>query len=126
MRWLALILVAIHALVLSAHDAAHRELAIHLNVWQTIFAYSVIVVAPVLAAVMIFTRYTRFGFGLLAVSMLGALVFGVYHHFILESPDHVAFLPEGELQGLFRVTAAAMAVVELAGVGIGIRGWRLP
>ena len=126
MQRLALVLVATHALVLLGHDAAHRELAVHLNVWQTIFAYSVIVVAPVLAAATVFTRYAQFGFGLLATSMLGALLFGIYHHYLLVSPDHVAHLPAGELQGLFRTTAAAMAVVELAAVGIGIRGWLLP
>jgi len=121
---LALILVAIHALVLLAHDAAHRDLAVHLNTWQTIFAYSVIVVAPVLAVAAAFTRYAQLGFGLLAASMFGALVFGVYHHYILVSPDHVAHLPAGDSQGLFRATAAAMPVLEFAGVGLGVWGWR--
>ena len=59
---------------------------------------------------------------ILAASMFGALLFGVYHHFVLVSPDHVSHLPAGAAQGLFQVTAAAMAVLELAAVGIGIRG----
>ena len=116
--------MAIHALVLLGHDAAHRELAVHLNAWQTIFAYSVIVVAPVLAVVLVFTRHARLGFGLLVASMLGALLFGVYHHYILVSPDHVAHLPAGESQSLFRATAAAMSTLECAGVGLGVWGWR--
>ena len=66
MRRLTLLLVAIHVLVLLGHDAAHRELAVHLNAWQTFFAFSVIVVAPVLAVVLVFTRTARLGFALLA------------------------------------------------------------
>jgi len=102
------------------HDAAHRELGVHLSTWQTIFAYLVIVAAPVLAALLVFTAYQRLGFALLAISMLGALLFGLYHHYILVSPDHVSHLPLGEAQGLFRATAAAMGVLELAGVGLGV------
>ncbi len=123
MRRLTFLLVAIHALVLLGHNAAHRELAVHLNAWQTFFAFSVIVVAPVLAVVLVFTRTARLGFALLAAGMLGALLFGVYHHYILISPDHVAHLPAGESQDLFRATAAAMAVLEFAGVGLGAWGW---
>jgi hypothetical protein len=55
--------------------------------------------------------------------MFGSLLFGVYHHYILVSPDHVAHLPAGDSQGLFRLTAAAMAVVELAGAGFGAWRW---
>ena len=88
-----------------------------------IFAYSVIVVAPVLAVALVFTPYARLGFGLLVTSMLGALLFGVYHHYILVSPDHVAHLPAGESQDLFRATAAAMSTLECAGVGLGVWAW---
>jgi len=124
MRRLALALVFIHALVILSHDAAHRELAIKLNDWQTIFVFSVIVAAPFLAALLAFTQYARLGFGLLAVSMSGAFLFGIYHHYILISPDHVAHLPGGESQGLFRASAAVMAFLEFAGVGLGVWGWR--
>ena len=124
MRRLVIVLVAIHAAVLLGHDAAHRELGVHLNTWQTIFAYLVIVAAPALAAVLVFTEYQRVGFTLLAISMLSALAFGVYHHYILISPDHVSHLPVGESRGLFKATAAVMGVLELGGVGLGVWGWR--
>lgn len=124
MQWIALALVVAHALVLLGHDAAHSDLAVHLKLWQTIFAYSVIVAAPIAAVTLVFTRHARLGFGLLAVSMLGSLLFGVYHHYILVSLDHVAHLPAGESQGLFRLTAAVMAVVELAAAGFGAWCWR--
>jgi hypothetical protein len=124
MRRIAFALVTVHMLVLLSHNAAHRELGVQLNVWQTIFAYSVIVAGPIFAAAVLFTRHQRLGYALLAVSMFGALVFGVYHHYILVSPDHVAHLPTGESQGHFRATAAVMGIFELAGVALGIWGWR--
>jgi hypothetical protein len=124
MRRLAIVLVAIHAAVLLGHDAAHRDLGVYLNTWQTIFAYLIIIAAPVVAALLVFTTYPRLGFALLAISMLSALIFGVYHHYILVSPDHVSHLPAGDSQGLFRATAAVMGVLELAGVGLGVWGWR--
>ena len=54
--------------------------------------------------------------------MLGSLLFGAYHHYVAISPDHVAHLPPGDAQGLFRVTAQLMVVVELLGAGVGIAG----
>ena len=124
MRWSALGIVALHALVILAHDSAHRELPVELSLWQTIYAYSVIVLAPLVAVALVFTRAARQGFTLLALSMLGALVFGAYHHYVGISPDNVAHLPEGEAQGLFRATAAAMIVIEIAGIGAGVWGRR--
>ncbi len=124
MRRLTIVLVAIHAAVLLGHDSAHRELGVYLNTWQTIFAYLVVIVAPVLAALLVFTAYPCLGFALLAISMLSSLIFGVYHHYILVSPDHVSHLPAGESRGLFRATAAVMGVLELSGVGLGVWGWR--
>ena len=115
-----------HALVLFGHDQAHRSLGVGLSPWQVAFAYSVIVAAPILAALALFTRFSSFAFTLLAVSMLGALVFGVYHHYVLISPDHVSHLPAGEEQGLFKGTAAALALLEGAGVVVGLLGRRRP
>ena len=55
--------------------------------------------------------------------MLAALAFGAVHHYVLVSPDHVAHLPEGDAQGLFRATAAAMLVLEAAGAWAGWRAF---
>ncbi len=67
-----------------------------------IFAYSVTAVAPVLVVVLVLTRYARIGFGRVAVSMLGVLLFGIYHHYILASPGHVAHLPASGSVPAFR------------------------
>ena len=124
MRALAIVLIALHALVLVGHDLAHRSLGVGLTAWQLAFANSVIVGAPLVAAALLFTRFARLAYVLLGCSMLGSLVFSVYHHYVLVSPDHVSHLPPGHGQGLFRATAATMAFLELAGIAVGAMGWR--
>jgi len=125
MRILAVAIIVLHAAILAGHDSAHRSLGVDLAPWQIVFAYSVIVAGPLVSAALLFTRRARVGFALLAISMVGALVFGAYHHYILVSPDHVHHLPAGDAQPLFRATAAAMAVVELVGAAVAVVGLRV-
>jgi len=124
MLWFGLVLVVVHAAVLLGHDAAHRELGVVLAPWQQAFVYPVIVAAPVVAAVLLVTRFRRAGFLLLSLSMLGALLFGGFHHYVAISPDHVGHLPPGDAQPAFRMTALAMGVVEALGVVVGGVGFR--
>ena len=48
--------------------------------------------------------------------MLGALLFGAYHHYILISPDNIGHLPHGsaDAQSTFIASAATLALLELA------------
>jgi len=116
----AVLLVAAHALVLLAHEVAHRRLGIDLAPWQTAYAYVVIAAGP-LAALVLARLRPRIGYALLTLTMAAALVFAVYHHYVAVSPDHVAHLPPGDAGALFRWTAAVLAVIEAAGVAVG---WR--
>lgn len=112
--------VLLHAGALLAHDAAHRSLGIDLALWQAAFAYVVIAAGPLAALVLLRARPPA-GHALLALTMAGALVFTVSHHYLAVSPDHVAHLPPGDARPLFRWTAAALAVLEAGGVAVG---WR--
>jgi hypothetical protein len=49
------------------------------------------------------------------LSMLGALLFGAYHHYVLVSPDNIGHLPSGspESHSQFIASAAAIALLEL-------------
>ena len=119
----AIAIVIAHAVVLVAHDVAHRDLVVLLNAWQQAFVYSVIVPGPFIALLLL-RRYRREGYALLLVAMLGSLLFGLYHHYVAVSPDHVDHLPAGDSQGLFRVTALLMILVESAGVVVAALGLR--
>jgi hypothetical protein len=65
---------------------------------------------------------------LIALSMLGSLVFGVINHFVLESLDNVMEVPEHAWRHSFVLSAAIVAVTEAAGAVLGAvaasRWWR--
>jgi hypothetical protein len=124
--------VLIHGVIAILHGAAHNDLGIQMTAAESAFINVVIVAAPAVAAAALWTRFMRAGSVLLAVSMAGALAFGAYHHYIAISPDHVAHLPPGNVQGLFRVTAVLLVASEAAGSAVGVWGmiraarWRRP
>ena len=107
-------LVVLHLGVSLLHDGAHQALGVVLNTWQTAFVYAVIVAAPLVGAVLGFTRHSRLGAALVVGGMLGALAFGVVHHYVWVSPDHISHLPEGPAHehGTFIWTAGAIAILE--------------
>jgi hypothetical protein len=123
-RWLGTAVVLAHFAVVMLHGSAHTQLKVGLAPWQTAFVLIVIVIAPLLAAILIWTRFYRFGFGLMSLAMGGALVFGVYFHYLTISSDHVSHLPPGDAQGTFRLTALLLAITEAMGLTVGWLGSR--
>ena len=117
-------IVVIHFAINVAHGIAHQHLAIGVNAFQKAFVAAVILVAPFWAAYLIWKRRMRAGGALLALSMAGALVFGVYYHFILPGPDHVTHinLPISlDMRDIFDVSAVLLALFECLGVLAGAR-----
>ena len=108
--------VLAHLVVVLLHGQAHTRLGVGLSNWQQTFVILVILLAPLVALLLSWTRYARAGVWLLLVSMLGALIFGAAYHYLIISNDHVAHLPLGEARGLFRVTALLLLITETAGV----------
>jgi len=110
------ILVAIHLAVAVWHGNAHTELAIALPPAKNAFVIIVILIAPLVAAALMWTRYVLVGLWLFFLSMLGALLFGAYHHYILVSPDNIGHLPHGgaDAHSTFITSAGALALLELA------------
>lgn len=110
------VLVAVHFAVVLWHGTAHTTLAIALPPEKNAFVFIVIVIAPILAASLLWTRYALAGVWTFCLSMLGGLLFGAYHHFVMISPDNIGHLPDGsaDAQSAFVVTAAALALLELA------------
>ena len=123
-RSLAIVAVLLHLLVTLLHGHAHTELRIGLSEWQQLFVIVVILVAPLIAASLLLTRYARLGLWLMVVAMAGSLIFGVYFHYVAISPDHVSHLPPGDSQGTFRLTALLLMVTELFGLVVGLTGLR--
>jgi hypothetical protein len=110
------IVVLAHLIVNLLHGQAHTRLGVGLSNWQNVYVIAVILLAPLVALALAFTRYLRAGLWLLLASMLGALIFGACYHYVIISPDHVAHLPPGDAQGLFRFTALLLVITEALGV----------
>ena len=126
LRFLPTIAVLAHLLVSFFHGSAHTELGVDLSTWQKSYVAIVIMVAPLVALTLIWTKHYRLGLLLLVASMAGSLIFGAYYHYVAISPDHVSHLPPGEAQGLFRLTALLLVVTEVFGLIVGVLGLRAP
>src|SRR5579859_7608980 len=85
--------ILVHFLVTMVHGQSHRELGITIGPEPKLFALVVVLLAPLVAMALLWTRRRRWGFVLLTASMLGALFFGWYHHFLIPGPDHVGHAP---------------------------------
>lgn len=121
--WVTLAVLA-HLIVTLLHGQAHTRLGVGLSDWQNVYVLAVILVAPLVAFALSFTRYARAGLWLLLASMLGSLIFGLCYHYIIISPDHVGHLPAGEARGLFRFTAVLLLITEAFGVVVAARALR--
>lgn len=110
------VLVALHLAVTVWHGSAHTALGITLPPEKTAFVFIVILIAPLVAVSLLWTRYAVVGGWMMVLSMLGALLFGVYHHYVMVSPDNVGHLPPGSAaaQSAFVGTATGLALLELA------------
>ncbi|MFI5317914.1 MAG: hypothetical protein ACHQ6T_19620 [Myxococcota bacterium] len=102
-------LAATHLVATLWHSGAHSELAIGLPPLKLAYAYAVIVIAPPVAAALLWTRFETAALWLFTLAMLGSLLFATYHHYILVSPDNIAHLPDGS-------DAAHARFVESAGI----------
>jgi cation transport ATPase len=113
--------ILIHFAVSVLHGIAHRQLSITLSNAQALFVGVVVVALPLVAAYLLWKGDRRNGGALLAASMAGAFIFGVYFHFILPGPDHVGHpLTAGGGSDLFDETAFELATLEVLAVFLGL------
>lgn len=115
---LALYAVAAHAAVLVVHSAAHEILGVKATTAQLVFIVAVIIVAPLVAGLLLWKGKVRAGALVLACSMAGALAFGVYYHFVADTPDHIAHVARMSPAGwavAFQASALLLALTEALG-----------
>ena len=122
MKVTALLVVAIHFLVVVLHSNAHQTLPVNATPAQLAFIVPIIVVAPVVAAILL-GKFERAGMVLLTASMLGSFLFGVYYHFVADTIDHVAHVAHREplfWSQMFLITSYLLAITEAAGFAVGL------
>ena len=119
-RIVCTVVVLVHLVINVLHGRAHGELGVGLSAWQNIYVITVILIAPLIALLLLWTRYARLGLLVLVISMAGSLIFGVIYHYVIVSLDHVSHLPPGDAQGVFRMTALLLVLTELLGLAAGL------
>jgi len=120
-RLYATVVVLAHLVVNLVHGSAHQQLHIDLSSTQMLFVVAVILIGPLVALPLLWSRAQRLGFGLLALTMGGALIFGLYNHFVAAGPDHVSAQGTGQWGTTFVITAWLLLMAEAAGTYIGLR-----
>jgi len=113
-------IVVAHLLVNIVHGLAHRELGVGLAPLDSIFVIVVVFIFPLIAAGLIWTAAKRLGFILLSLSMFGSLLFGLYHHFLSVSPDHIHLQPPSAWGMTFVLTAYLSLITEAIGTYVGV------
>lgn len=112
-----------HFLITIVHGFSHARLGIELDLFGNIFVMVVVVLSPLVALPFLWTARQRFGLALLALSMGGALLFGLYHHFLVMGPDHVGEQVPGVMAGVFAASAYGILISEALGTFCGLFYW---
>jgi hypothetical protein len=110
------IFVIIHLVGSLWHGDAHTILEITLPRIKNAFIIVVIIIGPILGTVLTWTRFALPGCWMVGISMVGSVVFSVYHHYVLISNDNVEHLPAGtpEAHAHFSNSAELIALAALA------------
>lgn len=114
-------IVVLHAIGHGLHGLAHIQIPVPLSQLQLVFIGFVIWLTPIIAAVLLWTPFYRVGGWLLLSSMVGTILFGIYNHFIVISPDHVSQVSFAGWGLLFQLTAILTLIVDGFGSWIGYR-----
>jgi hypothetical protein len=116
---LALIAVVLtHLAITSVHGRAHEGAHIPLPFAGTLFVYIVILAGPLVGLALSRWRL-RAGAWIVAMTMAGALVFGLINHFLIDGSDHVSNVV-AEWRSVFGTTAVLLLLSEAAGVIVGV------
>jgi hypothetical protein len=112
-------IVGVHAAVSIVHGAAHAGAGVGLSPAASLFVLLVILGGPIAGLIIHSKQVGPTGAWVIAMTMAGALVFGVVNHFALDSGDRIDRVA-GPWAATFRTTAALLAPIEATGVAIGI------
>lgn len=118
-------IVVTHLLVTLLHGLAHRALDVKLAPLATSFVVTIVLLSPLLAWFLVWIGKQRSGLVLLPFSMSGSFLFGLYHHFLAISSDHVHSQPGTPWGTTFVLTAYGLLLTEAIGTYVGAHFLRL-
>src|SRR5215207_9221647 len=94
---------------------------VSLEAWQWAYVLGVMYLAPIVAAVLLWTPYRLAGAWLLLASMAGSFLFDFAYHFVIPGPDNVFTLRPGAWLAPFWVSSVILVIV--SGLGALVGGW---
>jgi hypothetical protein len=121
----AILIVLAHTMISGRHGIAHREVGVSISDLQSSYVFSVTLVMPIAAAIMLFLnrpKIQRGGAWLLLVSMLGSLIFGLTYHAVLPGPDNIGTVMHGpsfDNTAFFVSTTIILLIIEAIGSWLG-------
>jgi hypothetical protein len=83
-----------------------------------IYVLGIVGIGPITGLIFLRSSQQRTGATILLITMSGALLFGLWNHFIAHGADHIMHLQAGPWKLPFQVTAGLLACSEAAGVVI--------
>lgn len=106
------------------HGVSHAgQHLMSLPAWQGVYVVVVTLLAPVVAALLLWSRFRRVGAWLLLASMAGSFAFGLAFHFVVPGADNVFTLESRAWRVPFQVTAALLLLVH--GIGCVVGAWAI-
>ena len=117
---LALTVIVMHLAVATLHGVAHGVLAVPAGHHAGLLVIAAAVyVGPLIALAALLGGRRVAGALVLSASMAAALSYGLAFHYILNTPDHVAYAPRGFRGDAFRLSAGCLAILEVCGLAAG-------
>jgi hypothetical protein len=116
----AVLVALLHTGMMLVHGAAHLWLNVELSTWANIYVLCIVGIGPIAGLVLLRSSWQRTGATILFITMIGALLFGVWNHFIAPGPDHVLHLETAPWRLPFQATAVLLAVSETAGAIVAL------
>jgi hypothetical protein len=111
-------IVLVHLAISIVHGQAHAGAHVGLSPIAAAFVYIVILAGPLVGLALLRWR-ADVGFGTVAASLGGALVFGLVNHFIIAGADRIDHVA-AEWRGLFGATAVLLLASEAAGFAVAL------
>ena len=113
-------IILAHLAVVIVHGISHMGAGVTLDLFGNLYVLVVIILAPLVAAILLYKVSLSSGGWLMTLSMAGSLCFGVLYHFLSAGIDNVMEV-QGSWHMLFLSSAVAVAVTELIGILWGVR-----
>jgi hypothetical protein len=111
--------VLTHLVVSMVHGVAHARANVTLSFIPMLFVLTVILIGPILGLIVQRMARARAGAWVIAVTLAGALVFGLANHFLIPGVDHVTHVA-GPWRAVFGITAALLVVTEAFGSTLAV------